>query len=100
MPHQQLSTTLSSAQCALAVCDKLHRVPLASTILLLFWAPFLLAAAPADRFDAAADFSSAKNPNGVWEYGYSETNSLAPDQFRPDTYARQVGLIVFWHPLT
>ena len=50
-------------------------------------------------FDVAHDFSPAKNPQGVWQYGYSETNSLAPDQFRLDTYAEKTGMIGFWHPL-
>jgi hypothetical protein len=36
----------------------------------------------------------------VWQYGYSETTSLAPDQFRLDTNFEKVGLIGFWHPFT
>ena len=50
------------------------------------------------NFDLSADFSFQKNPNGVWQYGYSATNSLAPDQFRFDGYADTTGLVGFWHP--
>jgi hypothetical protein len=35
-------------------------------------------------FDLSADFSFQENPHKVWQYGYSATNSLAPDQFRLD----------------
>jgi hypothetical protein len=58
------------------------------------------AQAQSTSFDVAADFSLTKNPNGVWQYGYSETLSLAPDQFRPDTFTRKAGVIGFWHPQT
>ena len=61
-------------------------------------------------FDLSADFSFNDNPalptpNQVWQYGYSETSSLAPDQFRVDTQSDPVdlqcdptGSIGFWHP--
>ena len=35
-------------------------------------------------FDLSAGFSFQENPHKVWRYGYSATNSLAPDQFRLD----------------
>jgi hypothetical protein len=63
-----------------------------------------LAHAP-QTFDLSADFSFSDNPNKVWQYGYSETNSLAPDQFRLDTQSDPVDMqcdptksIGFWHP--
>jgi hypothetical protein len=56
-------------------------------------------------FDLSADFSFRENPNKVWQYGYSVTNSLAPDQFRVDVQSDRVdmgcdptGSIGFWHP--
>jgi hypothetical protein len=56
-------------------------------------------------FDLSADFSFQENPHKVWRYGYSATNSLAPDQFRVDTQSDRVdmqcdstGSIGFWHP--
>ena len=56
-------------------------------------------------FDLSADFSFRDNPNKVWQYGYSETNSLAPDQFRVDQQSDRTdmkcdptGSIGFWHP--
>lgn len=49
-------------------------------------------------FDPAADFSLSANPNHVWQYGYSETHSLDPAQFRLDKYGTTAGLIGFWHP--
>ncbi len=56
-------------------------------------------------FDLSNDFSIDANPNKVWQYGYSETNSLAEDQFRldkfansNDTKANASGCIKFWHP--
>src|SRR5271163_225458 len=52
-----------------------------------------------------SDFSFRDNPNKVWQYGYSATSSLAPDQFRLDTQSDRVdmqcdstGSIGFWHP--
>lgn len=55
---------------------------------------------PATTFDPAAEFSLNANPNHVWQYGYSETHSLDPGQFRLDKYSATVGLIGFWHPDT
>jgi hypothetical protein len=52
----------------------------------------------AQVFDLSADFSLAKNPNGVWEYGFSATNSLVPDQFQLDQRSVMIGPIGFWHP--
>ena len=49
-------------------------------------------------FDLSADFSVKNNPNSVWQYGYSATNSLAPDQFHLDQKSMMVGPIGFWHP--
>ena len=49
-------------------------------------------------FDLSASFSLARNPNGVWQYGYSADNSLAPDQFRLDQYAVRDSPVGFWHP--
>jgi hypothetical protein len=56
-------------------------------------------------FDLSADFSFQENPHTVWQYGYSATNSLAPDQFRLDRQSDRVdmqcdstGSIGFWHP--
>jgi hypothetical protein len=49
-------------------------------------------------FDLSADFSLRDNPNKTWQYGYSEANSLAPDQFRFDKQVEESGPITFWHP--
>jgi hypothetical protein len=49
-------------------------------------------------FDLSADFSFRDNPNRVWQYGYSATNSLAPSQFCLDRYADATGAVGFWHP--
>lgn len=61
-------------------------------------------------FDLSADFSFRDNPtqpssSQVWQYGYSETKSLAPDQFRVDVQSDRTdmkcdptGSIGFWHP--
>jgi hypothetical protein len=64
-----------------------------------------LAAQADTTFDLSNDFSIEANPNKVWEYGYSDTNSLAVDQFRldkmadsNDTAAHASGCIKFWHP--
>jgi len=63
-------------------------------------------AAQADTtFDLSNDFSVEANPNKVWQYGYSDSNSLAVDQFRlqksadaNDRSANASGIIKFWHP--
>jgi len=57
----------------------------------------LFAPAPA-IFDLSADFSLQQNPNRVWQYGYSATHSLAPDQFRVDKHVDTTGPVGFWHP--
>ncbi len=49
-------------------------------------------------FNPGVDFSLTDNPNGVWQYGYSETESLAPDQFRFDQYTEIKDTVGFWHP--
>jgi hypothetical protein len=74
---------------------------LAAIILIIFGQ---LAQAPT-TFDLSTDFSFLDDPGKVWQYGYSETNSLAPDQFRVDTQSDRVDLqcdptrsIGFWHP--
>src|SRR4051812_43695148 len=54
----------------------------------------------ATTFDLNEDFSVKQNPSKVWSYGYSETNSLDPAQFRLDAYAATAGPLVFWHPAT
>ena len=59
---------------------------------------FCCLARAATTFDLAADFSMQTNPNQVWQYGYSATNSLDPAEFRFDKYADTTGAIAFWHP--
>ena len=46
----------------------------------------------------AADFSTQKNPTGVWQYGYSATPSLDPAEFRIDKYSNRAVPVSFWHP--
>ena len=46
----------------------------------------------------AADFSLEKNPNRVWQYGYSATKSLDPAEFRFDKQTEIVGETGFYHP--
>ncbi len=57
-----------------------------------------LLARAATTFDLSADFSLQNNPNTVWQYGYSETSSLDPAQFRIDKAKGALGPIGFWHP--
>ncbi|WP_158752031.1 hypothetical protein [Acidobacterium sp. S8] len=52
----------------------------------------------ATTFDLSTDFSLQHNPNGVWQYGYSASNSLDLKEFRLDGYADQAAPIGFWHP--
>jgi hypothetical protein len=61
---------------------------------------FALLSPAATTFDLNEDFSVNQNPGKVWAYGYSETNSLDPAQFRLDAYAAKAGPLVFWHPAT
>jgi hypothetical protein len=49
-------------------------------------------------FDLSTDFSLDRNPNAVWEYGFSATNSLASNQFQLDRQSMMIGPIGFWHP--
>jgi hypothetical protein len=49
-------------------------------------------------FDLSTDFSFKSNPNKVWQYGYSATNSLALNQFRLDKNVDTSGMVGFWHP--
>ena len=44
-------------------------------------------------FDAAADFSLASNPNGVWSYGYSSVLGASPTTY---TFATTVSDIASW----
>jgi len=50
------------------------------------------------KFDLGADFSTQKNPNGVWQYGYSATPTLDPAEFRLDQYSNRAVPVAFWHP--
>ena len=59
---------------------------------------FCLLAQATTTFDLSADFSLRNNPNQAWQYGYSETNSLDPAQFRIDKSTGVLGQIGFWHP--
>lgn len=49
-------------------------------------------------FDLSDDFSLTRNPGSVWQYGYSATKSLAPDQFQLDRYVVKSVPVGFWHP--
>jgi hypothetical protein len=57
-----------------------------------------LLTAQTTTFDPGTDFSLTDNPNGVWQYGYSATRSLAPDQFRLSEHVDDKGAVAFWHP--
>jgi len=60
---------------------------------------FTLLAPASTTFDLSADFSLHDNPNKVWQYGYSATESLSPDQFRVDENVdHKMTPIGFWHP--
>jgi hypothetical protein len=59
---------------------------------------FALLAPTPTTFDLSQDFSLHDNPNKVWQYGYSATNSLAPGQFRVDQKVDATTPIGFWHP--
>ena len=52
----------------------------------------------AQVFDLSAEFSLEKNPNRVWEYGYSAAQSLDPADFRRDQSSNITVPIGFWHP--
>jgi hypothetical protein len=49
-------------------------------------------------FNLGTDFSLSDNPGKIWQYGYSASASLAPEQFRLYSYADTSGPIGFWHP--
>lgn len=51
-------------------------------------------------FDLGADFSFARNPNGVWRYGYTTGAEPAVDQVALDTFVPDSGgdPVAFWHP--
>jgi hypothetical protein len=59
---------------------------------------FVSLAAAAQTFDLSAEFSLMKNPKGVWRYGYSLAQSLAPSEFRLDAFSDRARPIGFWHP--
>jgi hypothetical protein len=57
------------------------------------------AGGPRSIHDLAAEFSVARDPNGLWEYGFSAAGTaLAPDQFRLFPVGDRRGPIEFWHP--
>ncbi len=49
-------------------------------------------------FDLSADFPLQKN--SIWQYGYTVSSSLDPNEFRADKETHSIGPIVFWHPTT
>jgi hypothetical protein len=59
---------------------------------------FALLGQPATTFNLSADFSLHDNPHKAWQFGYSETNSLASNQFRIDQHVDDLHPIGFWHP--
>jgi hypothetical protein len=82
-----------------------HTMQTAIALAVLGFALSGLAAQADTTFDLSNDFSIEANPNKVWQYGYSEANSLAADQFRLDKLAdskdigaNASGCIKFWHP--
>jgi len=85
---------------------EVRTLQIAAAIVVLVGFLFFGLAAQADTtFDLSNDFSVEANPNKVWQYGYSDSNSLAADQFRldknadpNDRSAHASGIIKFWHP--
>jgi hypothetical protein len=69
----------------------LHRILFLDAVLTSF-------AHAATAFGLSTDFSFRDNPNKVWQYGYSATNSLDLTEFRFDKYADPTGPVGFWHP--
>ena len=66
---------------------------------MLLWLACLSHSQPARTvFDLSTDFSLEKNPNGVWQYGYSAAQSLDPAEFRLDESNDGGVPIGFWHP--
>lgn len=49
-------------------------------------------------FDVSAEFSMERNPNHVWQYGYSAAHGLEPADFRLDEFKNGKVPIGFWHP--
>ena len=72
----------------------LRSASMAKTVAICLWCLPLAA----QTYNLSTGFSLEKNPNQVWQYGYSLTNSLAPDQFQFDKYADTAGVVGFWHP--
>ena len=63
------------------------------------WLAFLaMQGASAGMYRLADGMSSTTNPNGVWQFGFSATASLASDQFRLAKYADTSEPVVIWHP--
>jgi len=54
--------------------------------------------AAAQTYDLSHRFSRLRNPRRVWSYGYSAAQSLAPGDFRLDTWTDRARPIGFWHP--
>jgi hypothetical protein len=69
--------------------------------LLLTAALFLALPAPSNAprtFDLSSAFEFTQTSASLRQYGYSATSSLAPDQFRLDSYLDKLVPICFWHP--
>jgi len=49
-------------------------------------------------FELSDSFVFPQTSGSTWRYGYSATSSLAPDQFRPDSYLEKLVPISFWRP--
>jgi hypothetical protein len=51
-------------------------------------------------FDPGANLSLDENPNGVWQYGHTVSETLEPSAFRPDEYEYHDGAfpVSFWQP--
>jgi hypothetical protein len=67
-------------------------------VLVSLFGCFTSSVATAQTYDLSADFSLKKNPKGVWRYGYSAGQSLAPAEFRLDQVTDGARPIGFWHP--
>jgi hypothetical protein len=91
-----MSTLLSTCRGVLfGISAKLVMVQIAGVLLI-----FGQCARAQTIFDLSADFSLERNPNGAWQYGYSATNSLFPDQFQLDKQCDKTSPVAFWHPDT
>lgn len=49
-------------------------------------------------FELATGCSPERNPNGVWQYGYTVGQALGPAAFRPDGFHGRRSDIGFWQP--